>query len=154
MDGIALVNLETGEVWEFHFFPQGISSEDATNWEPQDVSTGTKPIMYSSTDPQRIEIQDVYLDGSDDNTSVSGDVESLRALMREGTNNVPPALRFVCGDWQQTVVLEKLRVERGLFNIAGNTLRAKCSLSFIEQKRIERVTVKTTDPDDGTIDNF
>ncbi|OLE54593.1 MAG: hypothetical protein AUG51_07355 [Acidobacteria bacterium 13_1_20CM_3_53_8] len=149
-DGIALINTETGDAWVFQFFPSQLSSDDQANWTPQDVSVGTKPLIYSNRDPQRIEIPEVLLDSTDTGKSLTEEIEQLRSLMRETINHTPPLLYLICGDWQQRVVMERLRVERKLFNSDGQPIRAYLNMSFIEFRQVERVTVNISD----SIGNF
>jgi Contractile injection system tube protein len=155
-DGLALINLETGDSWVFQFFPERISYSDRTNWEPQDVTKGVKPLMYSNRDPQRITMTNVLLDSTDTGTSLTKEIEELRLLMSETDQGVPPILRLICGDSQQRVVLEELGVEKEMCDREGKPLRARLSLTFVEHKLIERVTGRIVEPDDGfnPIGNF
>lgn len=147
VDGIVLVNLDDGESYVFQFFPNKVSTNDQSNWQAQDVTTGVKPLQYGNREPQRIEIPDVLLDGSDTGESVEPDIKELRSLLLEKDGGVPPALLYICGRDQRRVVLVELRVERELFNQQGEPVRARASLTLQEHLRIERVTVTTTEPD-------
>jgi hypothetical protein len=153
---IALVNLDTGQAWAFQFFPKSLGIEDRANWEAADVTMGTRPLMYANREPQRISIDEVWLDSSDAGVSLTEEIEGLRSLMKETNQRTPPALRLICGDWQQRVVLEEMKVEEQLFDRSGNPLRARISLSFIEHVQIERVTVRTIEPEEdfNPIGNF
>jgi hypothetical protein len=144
-DGIALIDLYSSNAWVFQFFPPGISTEDRANWEPQNVTIGTRPLFYSNREPQRITISDVLLN-SDSEESITKDIEELRALMKETDRGSPPPLLFICGDWQERVVLEELRIEKQFFDPQANLLRARVSLTLLELQRVrERVTTKITD---------
>lgn len=144
-DGIALIDLFGSGVWVFQFFPTGWETEDRANWEPQNVSIGTKPLFYSNRDPQRITINDVLLD-SEAGESISSDIKELHALMKETDRGTPPPLLFICGDMQQRVVLEELRVEAQQFDRDANLLRARVSMTLLEIQRVrERVTSTITD---------
>lgn len=155
-NGITLINLDTGKVWVFQFFPPQLDSEDQSNWMPQDVTAGTKPLMYANTEPQRIEIADVLLDSGDNKTSLTQEVEELRALMRETDKRVPPTLRLICGDWQPRVVLLRMTVAREMFSRDGRLLRARLNLSFMEHRQVERVTSRFFESEDefNPIGNF
>jgi hypothetical protein len=155
-DGLALINLETGDAWVFQFFPERITSSDRANWEPQDVTLGTKPLMYGNRDPRRITMNNVLLDSTDTGESLTKEIEELRELMSETDQGVPPILRLICGDSQQRVVLEELGVETEMSDPNGLPLRARLSLSFLEHKLTERVTSRVVEPGDGfdPIGNF
>lgn len=146
-DYIALVNLNSGGAWVFQFFPSSISTDDRANWEAANISTGTKPLIYANREAQRIEINDVWLDSSETDESLKQDIEGLRDLMKQSSGGTPPPLlSFICGDWQQKVVLESLRTERQLFDRQGRTIRARVSLTLIEVARNEQVPVRIVDP--------
>ncbi len=134
-DGIALVNLTSGGAWVFQYFPTSVETEDRVNWETQNVTIGVKPLTYENTEPQHIEIPEVWLDGSDLNEPLNDEIESLRSLMRETTEGMPPRLLLIIGDYQPVVILESLHVKRQFFDRAGNVLRALVSMSFIEFER-------------------
>jgi hypothetical protein len=155
-NGLAIINLATGDAWVFQFFPERISSNDRTNWEPQDVTKGMKPLMYANRDPQRITMTNVLLDSTDTGKSLTKEIEELRLLMSETDQGAPPTLRLICGDSQQRVVLEELGVEKEMCDRTGKPLRARLSLTFVEHKPIERVTTRFVEPDDGfnPIGNF
>lgn len=148
VDGIVLVNLEDSESYVFQFFPNKVSTDDQTNWQPQDVMAGVKPLQYANREPQRIEMPDVLLDGSDTGESVEPDIKTLRSLMAEKAGDVPPTLLYICGRDQRRVVLVGLRIDRELFSQQGEPLRARASLTLLEQHRVERVTVTATEPDE------
>lgn len=149
-----LVNLESGDTYIFQapFFPPTIQKESKANWEAQDVSAGVKPLMYANREPLRISVSELWLDGSDDNSSVGGHIEQLQAMQQEGEfgtqhHGRPPRLRIVYGDYQKTVVLESLTVEETFFTREGKCIRAKLSLTLIEIQPASRPRrVNTTRP--------
>lgn len=144
-DGIALIDLYSSRNWLFQYFPAQMGIDDRANWEPQNVSIGKKPLLYSNREPQRITINDLLLD-SETNESLTKEIEALRSLMNETDRGTPPPLLFICGDWQERVVLEELRVETKLFDREANLLRAQISLTLVEVQRVrERVTSRITE---------
>jgi contractile injection system tube protein len=144
---IALINLVTNEVWMFQFFPEKVSTEDKTNWELQNVTIGTKPLGYANREPQKISISDVFLDDSDQSQSIERPIQNLRSLMSETeAGQPPPTLRFICGSWQERVVLESLNIEREMFNADGDAIRARISMTLIQVAQNERTEVQFTDP--------
>lgn len=134
LSNLQLFNLDDplgGGDFEFRRFPREISTDDQTNWEEQDVAGSVKPLLYANVEPQKIEIQEVWLDSAT-NESVLPDIERLRALMRPGRNGAPPRLQLVCGDWSAVVVLRSLKAERTRFTSANVQTRARLSLTFCE----------------------
>ncbi len=116
----------------FTRFPRQLDSDDQANWEEIDLAGFVKPLQYANTNPQTIEIPEVWLDSSDSGTSILPDIERLRALMRPGKNGAPPRLQFVCGDWEAIVVLKSLKTERTRFTSQNVQTRAKLSLTLCE----------------------
>lgn len=147
-DNLAIINLETSDAFVFQFFHAQEDSEHQANWEPQGTGRGTKPLMYANQEPDVTGPIEFWFDGSDNGQSVEQDIKELRALMQETETGVPPALRYIRGREQQRVVLQRMHVERQMFNRRGEAIRAKVSLTFMEHAQIERVTVRTTDPED------
>ncbi len=150
--GLALINLESGDAWVFQFFPERHSSDDRANWYPQDVSRGTKPLMYANREPQRIIMNNVLLDATDTGQSLTEEIEELRSLLSETDHGTPPTLRLICGDWQRRVVLEDLGVETEMSDRDGKPLRVRLNMTFVEHTLIERVTSRTVEP--GEEDSF
>jgi phage protein U len=150
-NGLVLISLGDGKVWMFQYFPKQFEFEDKANWTQHETSAGVKPLQYASADPQRITIEEVWLDSSDAGGSVAEAVEELRALMKPGDaagiSHTPPLLRFILGSFQKTVVLESLRVNHTLFDRNGNPQRAQMSMTFIEFRRVERVTFRASEVD-------
>lgn len=125
----------------FQIFPTEIASEDGANWEQQDTMGGVKPLMYANRNPQQITIDELWLDRTETNESVTPDIEDLRSLMREaiyGARTHPPLLLFACGDWKQKCVLQSLSVKRQFFSKDGIPLRAQVSLTLLEVQEVER----------------
>ena len=156
-NGVALVNLDNDGLWLFPLFPRQINKEDRSNWPAMDVTVGTKPLMFANNEPQRITIDEAWLDADGTGGSVLGQIEGIRALMRPTEldpstgrdSGTPPLLRLIYGDYQKTVVLEELRVEETIFDIDGSPMRARMSMIFLEFARIERVTQKIVDVDEN-----
>ncbi len=156
-NGVALVNLDNDGLWLFPLFPRQINKEDRSNWSALDVTVGVKPLMFSNIEPQRIAIEEAWLDSDGTGDSVLGQVDGLRALMRPTEldpstgidSGTPPLLRLIYGDFQKTVVLEELRVEETLFDLDGSPTRARMSMVFLEFARLERVTQNIVEVDEN-----
>src|SRR6266567_752320 len=98
----ALISLESAAHFIFELFPAEIQSTDRANWEAQDVTRGTKPLFYSSSEPRRISVPDLVIDGSRDSQTINDQIDALRELKNELPNTgAPPALLYVYGDRQQ-----------------------------------------------------
>jgi hypothetical protein len=149
-DGLFLINLENGDVWQFQYFPPRILREDRANWEAQDVLSSMKPLVYANNEPHRITISDTLLDfhSSDKKLSVAEAIDELRSLMSPSEfAGAPPVLRLISGSFQKSFVLEELRVEEQMYTKDGVLLRASLSLTLVEFIRIERVTSRVREPD-------
>lgn len=106
---------------------------DKANWQPQETTVGVKPLFYGNRDPRKITVSDLYLDGTETDTSLTGDLDDLRALMEEKDDTgSPPPLLAIWGERKERVVLENLTVDEVLFNQAGNPIRAKVALDLTQ----------------------
>lgn len=157
---LVLISLETPDYFIFELFPtrdQGIQETDRVNWEPQDVSIGTKLLFYSNSELRKISIPEVILEGTRTNESIGPQIDKLRALKNELPKaGAPPALLVVYGDRQQRCVMEEVSITQTVFTPAGNPLRARVSLQLIElqeEHEAVSVTVKEVDLSSG-IGNF
>lgn len=146
-DYFTLINLEGGESFVFPLFPAEIETTGRSNWEPQDITIGTKPIFYANREGQRISVPEVWLDGTDNNESIEPDIRSLNALRDEGPKTGrPPALLAAWGDEHYRCVLEEVTIVRKFFSPGGNPLRAAVSLQLLEfQPEREAVEVVIKD---------
>ncbi|HKO43329.1 MAG TPA: hypothetical protein VJU84_08565 [Pyrinomonadaceae bacterium] len=147
-DRFVLINLEGGESFVFQFFPREIETHGRANWEPQDVTIGTRPIFYANSDGHRISVQEVYLDRTDSNESIAPDIKALNAMRAEvQALGRPPALLAAWGDESYRCVLEDVSVRRTMFAPGGEPLRASVSMQLLElQDEREAVDVVVTDP--------
>ncbi|HEV7701369.1 MAG TPA: hypothetical protein VGO43_14150, partial [Pyrinomonadaceae bacterium] len=129
----------------FQYFPAEARLEDRANWEPQDLAGGKKPLFYGNRDPQRISVQELYLDNTMTDRSLKTDLDDLRTLMDEvDGKGTPPALLAIWGDHKERCVLEELCVEEVMFNSEGECTRAKISIQLLElQPEGEGTTVRT-----------
>lgn len=131
--GFALINLISQETIVFPFFPNEIRSSERANWEPQETTTGVKPLFYANRDPRSMEVQDLYFDNSDSGESLLIEIESLRALLAEDENRgTPPPLLAVWGDREERCVLQELSIEEVLFNAEGLPTRVRVGLSLLQ----------------------
>lgn len=160
-----LISLETTDSFIFDLFPtrdQGIQSTDRANWEEQDVTIGTKPLIYSSKQPRKISVPELILDGSRTNESIGPKIDALRKLGLEHkrkvivngvtkiSNAAPPALLAIWGDRQERCVMEELVVTETVFTKNGDPLRARISLQLVEIQKVREVVTSSAIPlDDG-----
>lgn len=132
VSSLVLVNLEAGDSFIFRYFPEKVEHSRRANWEPQDVATGTKPLVYANREPKRLTFNEVWLDNSATNDSVTADLDQLYALQNQGRQGAPPKLLAQWGDRQERVVLEDVRVVESHFSTEGNPRRALLSLTLVE----------------------
>jgi hypothetical protein len=130
-----------------YFFPTKIVHAQRANWEAQNVSIGVKPLMYANREPLRIEVEDLLFDSSGTNESLRPQMNALKALQAETDLGTPPPLLIICGDFQESVVLEELNIVEDSFHPDGRLLRARVSMVFIQlQQQREKVTVTIKEP--------
>ena len=152
---LALISLETPGAFIFELFPKEIQTVDRGNWEPQDVTRGRKPLMYANTEPRRISVPEIIIDGARTNQTINDHLDQLRALMNERPETgAPPALLLVYGDRDQRCVLEEVTVVENFFNGPGDPLRARVSLQLVELQEESEVVTSTVTPVDNPIGNF
>ena len=129
----ALISLETPDSFMFDYFPREIQGTDRANYEAQDVTRGTKPLFYSSSEPRRIQVPELTLDGTRTGESIGDQIDRLRALKNETKQTgAPPALLAIWGDRQQRCVMEEVMIAENFFTPAGDPLRARVSLQLVE----------------------
>jgi hypothetical protein len=117
----------------FDFFPTApITHSRRANWPEQDITTGTKPLFYMNKEPREEGVQEVWLDKSDTNESITPQIEHLFAMQVEIQDGTPPPVLVIYGDRQDRRVLEEIHVEEMLHAPAGHPVRAKVTLTFKE----------------------
>ncbi|HEV7842277.1 MAG TPA: hypothetical protein VGO69_01200 [Pyrinomonadaceae bacterium] len=122
-------------IFSFHFdhFPRSIKQVARANWEAQDVTIGVKPLAYGNREPLRIVVDELWLDKTDTNESLRADIDKLRSFQVERQlTGRPPALLVLWGDNQERVVLEEITIDETFFTPAGEPIRARVSLQFLE----------------------
>lgn len=130
--GFALINLLNQESFVFQFFPNEIRSTDRANWSPQETTVGVKPLFFANREPRLLELQEIYLDSTETNESLTGEIIKLRALMEENEGRgTPPPLLAIWGDRRERCVLQDLTSEEVLFNTDGFPVRVRFTLSLI-----------------------
>lgn len=129
---LTLINLEGEGSYTFQFFPAKSLGTDRANWEPQNMTIGVKLLFYSNRDPRVTTFDELYLDGTDQNVSLTPDIIILRSLMEETANGTPPALLAVWGDRKERCVLEELEIEEIFYSRLGEPLRLKIRLSLLQ----------------------
>jgi hypothetical protein len=152
-----LISLETPDSFIFDFFPKEIQSTDRANWDEQEVSIGTKPLFYSSSQPRKISVPELVLDSTREvGTDIGGQIDRLRKLKQETKHGAPPALLAIWGDRQQRCVMEEVTIAETFFTPAGDPLRARVSLQLVElQEQREVVSSTVTAIDDlNPLGNF
>ena len=131
--GLILINLETGDAaFVFQFFPDTVSGSDRANWQPQEVTIGVKPLFYANREPRRTDFPELYLDNTETNQSLTGDIKRLRSLMEETANGTPPRLIAGWGDRSEQCVLEELNIEEIFFNDGGDPIRVRIRLGLLQ----------------------
>lgn len=133
MSYLALVNLARSQTFVFGWFPNEDRTQDRANWEPQETTTGVKPLFYANRDPRRIDFRDLYLDHTETGESLTPTLRHLQDLMVETEpGGSPPPLLAIWGDREERCVLEDLMFENIFFNDAGEPLRSRISISLLE----------------------
>jgi len=130
--GLVLINLENQGAFVFQFFPASLSTRDRANWNPQDTTIGVKPLFYANREPRQIEFPELYLDNTDTNESLTGQIKELRTLMEETAKGTPPALLAAWGDRNERFVLEEVSIEEQYFNTEGEPIRVLIRMSLIQ----------------------
>ncbi len=130
--GLALINLTNQGAFTFQFFPATVSTTDRANWEPQSTTIGVKPLFYANREPRSIEFPEVFLDNTDTNESLSGEISDLRALFEETADGTPPPLLAAWGDRHERCVLQELSIEEIFFNNDGHPTRARVKMTLIQ----------------------
>ncbi len=133
----------------FRFFPPAMSTEGHANWEPVDVTTGAKPLMYFNREPLRLTVNDLWLDNMETGDSLAVDIANLLALLEETNEGTPPLLLAAWGDRSLRCVLADVDIEEQFFAPTGEPLRAHVRLTLLEvQDETERVDVNVIDDED------
>lgn len=126
------MNLNGPGGFVFRFFPTGIETTGRANWQAQDVTIGTKPLLYGNREPKQIRVSDLWLDSTATGDSLTPDIEALYRLLEETERGMPPALLATWGDRQERCVLEELGVEEQFFRPDGAPIRARVSLTLLQ----------------------
>jgi hypothetical protein len=123
----------------FDFFPTApITLGRAANWPEQDTTIGTKPLFYSNRDPRKLAVQEVWLDKTETNESITPQMEALMALQDEICEGTPPPVLVLWGDRQERSVLADIQIEETFHHQSGYPIRAKVTLSFKEIQEGDR----------------
>lgn len=131
--GLVLINLESGDAaFVFQFFPNTVSTTDRANWQPQETTIGVKPLFYANREPRTIDFPEVYLDNTDTDASLTGDIKRLRSLQEETAKGTPPSLLAGWGDRSEQCVLEELNIEEILFTDGGDPIRARIRMTLLQ----------------------
>lgn len=134
-----VINLCGGGTFVFDFFPTApITLGRRANWPEQDTTIGTKPLFYSNRDPRKLDVQEVWLDKTFTNESITPQIEALMALQNEICEGTPPPVLVLWGDRQERAVLEDIRVEEMFHHQSGYPMRARVTLSFKEIQEGDR----------------
>ena len=132
---LVLANLEGDDTIVFQYFPSSIDSEARANWQSQDVSVGMKPLFYENREPRQVKIDDLWLDKTGINDSITPDIKALYALMEVlQKKGRPPVLLLAWGDQQQRCVLESVSISDVYAMGDGTPMRARVSITLIEFK--------------------
>lgn len=131
---LQILNLDTAANFHAISFPAEIEIEARANWQPQNVTHSTKPLLYGNNDPKRISFNG-WLDGTgrEIRESIREHEQALFNLMTmiPGKGR-PPALLLIYGDESFRCVLESVNVRQEHFDPDGTPIRAEVSLTFLE----------------------
>jgi len=143
----ALIHLEGPGTFIFQFFPKEIQTSRRSLWEQQEITIGTKPILYANREAKQIQVDELWLDSTETNQSIAPDIAALYALQDENPKlGRPPALLAIWGDRQERCVLEQVTVVESFFTPTGEPLRARVSLQLLElQVEMEAVSSQVID---------
>ncbi len=131
--GFSLVNLTNQDSFVFQYFPNETRTNDRANWNAQETTNGVKPLFYANREPRTFDFQELYLDNTATNESLTPDLKKLRALMDENEERgTPPALLAIWGDRNERCVLEDLTIEEIFFNSEGEPTRVRISMTLLE----------------------
>ena len=129
---LTLINLIAEGAFVFQFFPSKVSSTDRANWNPQETTIGVKPLFFANRDPRRIDFDELWLDNTATNESLTPQIKRLREMMQETERGTPPPLLAAWGDRNERCVLEELNISEEFFNESGAPIRVRVSLKLIQ----------------------
>ena len=128
-----LFDIESDFAFEFPIFPEQIRTQGRANWDPQETTSGTKPLFYGNTEPLVINIDEAVIDYAIENVSAVPDIDLLRKMQTEvEQGGPPPALVAMWGDRQIRCVLTTLSIREEMFTTQGNPTRLRISLELVE----------------------
>jgi hypothetical protein len=128
-----LTNLEGEGSIIFERFPGNIGTEARANWQGQDTNVGMKPLFYANREPRQIKIEDLLLDKTDINASITPDIEALFKLMDEIPNKGrPPVLLATWGDRKERCILESASINEVFCMGDGTPMRARVTLTLVQ----------------------
>ena len=151
MDGkFVLVNLISQGDYIFDIFPRSVTTQDRANWQPQETTIGVKPLFYANREPRQITVDEVFLDSTNTNQSLTPEIKALRQLMAETERGTPPPLLAAWGDRQERCVLTELNIEEQFFTPDSKPIRAKVRLTLTQlQPTGERTSARVIEDDVG-----
>lgn len=131
---LVLIDLNSQASYEFQFFPNMLSTEDAANWEEQDTAGGTKPLFYMNRSPQMLTFPELYLDNTDTGQSLAEQIKELRSFCFDEVpdTGAPAPLLATWGDENLRCVVTRLSTERIYFNESGEPTRARMAMDLKE----------------------
>lgn len=142
---IVLINLETGEGFDF-IFPEEIGLQASANWKPQDVTHSTKPLIYGNNEPEEISLSQVWLEAAEDE-SLSPKIVQLVGLTKKiAGRGAPPALLLSWGDSSFLCVLTEAQVTEQFFDRDGKPRRASVSLKLLELQETDQAESAQSSP--------
>lgn len=128
-----LFDIDSDFAYEFPIFPEQIRTSGRANWEPQETTSGTKPLFYGNTDPLVINIDEAVIDYAIENVSAASDVDLLRMMHSEPEQGgPPPALVAMWGDRKIRCVMTNLHIREEMFNSRGNPTRLRVTMELTE----------------------
>ena len=109
-------------------FPGKIRTTRRNNWPQQNTIGGMKPLHWANRDADQITPEDLWLDRSSENASITPDIEALEALLAESRGGTPPILLAQWGDRSVRCVIENFDTDEEFFMSDGRPLRARVDL--------------------------
>jgi hypothetical protein len=127
-----LINLLNGQGFTF-IFPTEISLSARADWRAQNITAGSKPLLYGNTEPEELRFDSLWLDSVAAGESLSPLIVKLVELTKkmEGAGTPPPLLAS-WGDTEFLCVMQEVTIKEKFFNSEGKPLRAEVSMTLLE----------------------
>jgi nucleoid-associated protein YgaU len=132
------------------FNPTDYSVDSGSHYASMPVPGLSTPILQYIRGESQILHMELFLDRTDGNSDVEGDLEQLRQFVRiQSDLHAPPVAEIAWGKLKFTGVVTSLRERLALFSEDGRVLRARVTLSLKSYKsaEVQRRELKLSSPD-------